>query len=238
MKKNISQNYNKFISDIVKSTLCLIISLVLIFIFKNKNSIFNSIILILLNLSTIFFALRITYLFFKDSLQGIINLNPSLFTLSFLSVIFLGRLSYRDIYFTTALSLISNKILSFDKKRSMNEFFKKVDVKFHILKIPDVNFHILKIPDVSNLSENELEGKYIAQEKVINIFIILFFLMIRFTEDINFTFKMLFRFQNQNIPLFFKFICKGLDRIIVSLIFLLLFEKSFNIKENLKKIFF
>lgn len=228
MKKNISQNYNKFISDIVKSTLCLIISLVLIFIFKNKNSIFNSIILILLNLSTIFFALRITYLFFKDSLQGIINLNPSLFTLSFLSVIFLGRLSYRDIYFTTALSLISNKILSFDKKRSMNEFFKKADVKFHILKIPDV----------SNLSENELEGKYIAQEKVINIFIILFFLMIRFTEDINFTFKMLFRFQNQNIPLFFKFICKGLDRIIVSLIFLLLFEKSFNIKENLKKIFF
>lgn len=228
MKKNISQNYNKFISDIVKSTLCLIISLVLIFIFKNKNSIFNSIILILLNLSTIFFALRITYLFFKDSLHGIINLNPSLFTLSFLSVIFLGRLSYRDIYFTTALSLISNKILSFDKKRSMNEFFKKADVKFHILEIPDV----------SNLSENELEGKYIAQEKVINIFIILFFLMIRFTEDINFTFKMLFRFQNQNIPLFFKFICKGLDRIIVSLIFLLLFEKSFNIKENLKKIFF
>lgn len=238
MKNNISQNYKKFISDIVKSTLCLIISLVFSIIFKNKNSIFYSIIFIILNLGTIFFILKITYLIFKDSLQEIINLNPSLFTLSFLSVIFLGRLSYRDIYFTTALSLISNKILSFDKKRSMNEFFKKADVKFHILKIPDVNFHILKIPNVSNLSENELEGKYVAQEKVINIFIILFFLMIRFTEDINFTFKMLFSFQNQNIPLFFKLICKGLDRIVISLIFLFLLEKSFKIKENLKKIFY
>lgn len=110
----------------------------------------------------------------------------------------------------------------------MNEFFKKVNLKFNLLKIPDE----------SNLNQTELEGKYVVQEKVINIFLILFFIMIRFTEHINLTFKMLYGFENQNIPLFFKFICKGLDRIIVSLIFLLLFEKSFNIKENLKKIFF
>ena len=98
------------------------------------------------------------------------------------------------------------------------------------------------MPDNSIISESELEGKYIAQEKVINIFIILFFIMIRFTENINLTFKMFFGFkigfENQNILLFFMFFCKGLDRILISLIFLFLFEKSFNIKENLKKIFF
>ena len=110
----------------------------------------------------------------------------------------------------------------------MNEFFKKANVKFHFLKIPDVSI----------LSETELEGKYVAQEKVINIFIILFFIIIRFTEDINFTFKILYGSENQNIALFFELICKGLDRILISLILLFLFEKSFNIKENLKKIFF
>lgn len=228
MKKNISTNYKILVSHIVKSIICLIISLVFIFLLKNKNSIFYNIILILLNLSVIFFTVRITYLIFKESLQGIINLNLSLFTFFFSSVIFLGLLSSEEIYFTTALSLISNKILSVDKKQSMNEFFKKVNLKFNLLKIPDE----------SNLNQTELEGKYVVQEKVINIFLILFFIMIRFTEHINLTFKMLYGFENQNIPLFFKFICKGLDRIIVSLIFLLLFEKSFNIKENLKKIFF
>lgn len=228
MKDNIPHDSKIFISHIVKSVLCLIISLVLIFLLKNKNSIFYNIILILLNLSSIFFTARITYLIFKESLLGIINLNPSLFTFFFSSVIFLGLLSSEEIYFTTALSLISNKILSVDKKQSMNEFFKKVNLKFNLLKIPDE----------SDLNQTELEGKYIAQEKVINIFIILFFIMIRFTEHINLTFKMLYGFKNQNIPLFFNLICKGLDRIIVSLIFLLLFEKSFNIKENLKKIFF
>lgn len=228
MKKNISTNYKILVSHIVKSIICLIISLVFIFLLKNKNSIFYNIILILLNLSAIFFTVRITYLIFKESLLGIINLTPSLFTFFFSSVIFLGLLSSEEIYFTTALSLISNKILSVDKKQSMNEFFKKVNLKFNLLKIPDE----------SNLNQTELEGKYVVQEKVINIFLILFFIMIRFTEDINFTFKILYGFENQNIPLFFKFICKGLDRIIVSLIFLLLFERSFNIKENLKKIFF
>lgn len=228
MKDNIPHDSKIFISHIVKSVLCLIISLVLIFLLKNKNSIFYNIILILLNLSSIFFTARITYLIFKESLLGIINLNPSLFILSFLSVIFLGLLSSEEIYFTTALSLISNKILSVDKKQSMNEFFKKVNLKFNLLKIPDE----------SNLNQTELEGKYIAQEKVINIFIILFFIMIRFTEKFNLTIIMFSGLKNQNIPLFFKLICKGLDRIIVSLIFLLLFEKSFNIKEDLKKIFF
>lgn len=223
MKKNISTNYKIFISHIVKSMSCLIISLFFIFLLKNKKSILAIISLIILNLSSIFFTVRITYLIFKESLQGIINLNPYLFALSFLSIIFLGLLSSEEIYFTTALSLISNKILSVDKKQSMNEFFKKANVKFHFLKIPDVSI----------LSETELEGKYVAQEKVINIFII-----IRFTEDINFTFKILYGSENQNIALFFELICKGLDRILISLILLFLFEKSFNIKENLKKIFF
>ncbi len=228
MKKNISTNYKIFISHIVKSMSCLIISLFFIFLLKNKKSILAIISLIILNLSSIFFTVRITYLIFKESLQGIINLNPYLFALSFLSIIFLGLLSSEEIYFTTALSLISNKILSVDKKQSMNEFFKKANVKFHFLKIPDVSI----------LSETELEGKYVAQEKVINIFIILFFIIIRFTEDINFTFKILYGSENQNIALFFELICKGLDRILISLILLFLFEKSFNIKENLKKIFF
>lgn len=228
MKDNIPQDSKIFISHIVKSMSYLIISLFFIFLLKNKKSILASISLIILNLSSIFFAVRITYLIFKESLQGIINLNPYLFALSFLSIIFLGLLSSEEIYFTTALSLISNKILSVDKKQSMNEFLKKANVKFHFLKIPDVSI----------LSETELEGKYVAQEKVINIFIILFFIIIRFTEDINFTFKILYGSENQNIALFFELICKGLDRILISLILLFLFEKSFNIKENLKKIFF
>ena len=74
MKDNISQDSKIFISHIVKSILCLIISLVLIFLLKNKKSISASISLIILNLSSIFFTIRIAYLLLKESFKELTTL--------------------------------------------------------------------------------------------------------------------------------------------------------------------
>lgn len=146
-------------------------------------------------------------------------------------IILLGWFNFQELSLIAILSIVLNTIVSIEDRTSLISFLKKKEI---------LNEAIWKQNIKGELTDDELKGKFIAQKILIYIVIALMYIIMKITENRNFSlyiYSIINHAELNSYPQIIKYLYKGVDRIIASiLVFLILyFEK--NTRQILKKIF-
>lgn len=169
--------------------------------------------------------LCIIYLLVKK----IIKTTFSKFLILIFIVYFIGWFSFQDITLVTIFSIILNIIVSINDRKKLIKFLKRKNIG---------NEKFWCQNDVEKLTDEEMDGKFIAQKILIYILTLFFYITIKITEDINFSLNLYSILNSEQInsyPDFTKYLFKGLDRIVIfTAMFYILYKSS---KDILKKIF-
>ena len=146
-------------------------------------------------------------------------------------IILLGWFNSQELSLIAILSIVLNTIVSIKDRTSLISFLKKKEIG---------NEFIWKQNIKGELTDNELKGKFIAQKILIYIVIALMYIIMKITENRDFSlyiYSIINHAELNSYPQILKYLYKGVDRILSSiLVFLVLyFEK--NTIQILKKLF-
>ena len=146
-------------------------------------------------------------------------------------IILLGWFNSQELTLIAILSIILNTIVSIDDRTNLISFLKKKEIG---------NEFIWKQNTKGKLTKKELRGKFIAQKITIYIIIALMYIIIKITENRDFSlyiYSVINHAELNSYPQIAKYLFRGIDRILASiLVFLVLYFEKKSI-QILRKIF-
>lgn len=171
----------------------------------------------------------VTYCF-HITIKKLIKTTYSKAIIIVLSIILLGWFNFQELSLIAILSIVLNTIVSIEDRTSLISFLKKKEIG---------NKFIWKQNIKGELTDDELKGKFIAQKFLIYVVIALIYIIMKITENRDFSlyvYSIINHAEVNSYPQIIKYLYKGVDRILASiLVFLILyFEK--NTRQILKKI--
>lgn len=146
-------------------------------------------------------------------------------------IILLGWFNSQELSLIAILSLVLNTIVSIDDRTILISFLKKKGIG---------NEFIWKQNVKGELTDEELKGKFIAQRLIIYIIIALMYIVMKVTANNNFLLYIYSVIENEKLnsyPQLMIYLCRGTDRITITILVIVFLYTNKNIRYMLKEIF-
>lgn len=148
-----------------------------------------------------------------------------------LLILFFGWINSKELTLIAIFSIILNTTISIDARTKLISFLKKKEIGKEIIWKQNIK---------GDLTDDELKGKFIAQKITIYIIIAMLYIVIKFTEDKDFGLYLYAIVSDTKFsysPSMTRYLYKGTDRILISILFFLVIYFEKGILGTLKKIF-
>ena len=146
-------------------------------------------------------------------------------------LILLGWFNSQELSLIAILSLVLNTIVSIDDRTILVSFLKKKGIG---------NEFIWKQHIKGELTDEELKGKFIAQKLIIYIIIALMYIVMKVTENNNYLLYIHSIIENKELnsyPQLIIYLCRGADRIIITMLVIVFLFTNKKIRHMLQEIF-
>lgn len=187
--------------------------------------------LLIMHISLFLIVIIITMRYFYIVIKKIAKTTYIRILLFSFCLLFLGWFNLQYISLLTMFTLILNTLISVEDRKKIILYLKKKEIG---------NKWLWSLIDNKGLTEDEQKGEFIVQKIFVYIAIIIFYLVIIYTENKEFSIYIPLFFGNMDlnsIPTEGRLLYKGVDRILLPIIIfvLLILDRSF--KKVIKIVF-
>lgn len=196
-----------------------------------SSSFFQKYLSSIMNLVDLVFILLPAAYYFHIVIKKAKKITYSKLIIIFLLILVLGWLNSKELSLIAIFSIILNTIISIDDRTALISFLKKKKIGKEIIWDQGIK---------SDLTDDELKGKFIAQKITIYIIIAMLYIVIKFTEDKDlglYLYAIVSDTKFDSFSSMIRYLYKGVDRIIISLLIFLMLRFDENIVDIFKKIF-